>query len=45
MTEEEVLDAIIKAITMIENAPQQHLTDYSIYDALCQARDYIITEQ
>lgn len=44
MSKDEVLDAIIKAITIIEDAPEQCLTDYIIYDALCKARDYLIQE-
>ena len=44
MDKEEVLKTVIEAITVIEENPQQHLTDYKICEALYQARDYFIDD-
>jgi hypothetical protein len=42
MDKQQVLKTIIEAISLIEKDPQKYLTDYSICEALYQARDYIM---
>ena len=42
MDKEKVIEKVIKAITLIEDNPDQHFTDYVVIDALYQVRDYLI---